>query len=253
MRRWIVAIGAMSILLVVAALIVVAPAEARHGGQGAGKTVVPNDLTTDQVHTAVEAWLDGVGLGDLNVGTSIAFTNHTWVAVVDPATGNNALELVVDRDGVVHPQQTLIWNTAYHTMLAGHEPMSPNAIPGTMSAASHHQAHGTMPHGTDGMMNGDQTRDQMRVMDPEYCDPQAGQTPATTLAEPLTADAARTTAQQWLDTNRPGAVVGTVYGFPGYFTFEVTIDGKLDGLLSVQASTGTVLPQAWHHAVRAAS
>lgn len=257
MRRWMLATGTLAVVLVVTALIVVAPAEARRGGPGAGNVVV----TTDQAMTTTQSYLDGIGLGNLEVGTTIAFANHTWVAIIDPATGDGALELIVDHNGDVHPQRTPMWNTTYRTVLGGHEPIGTAAMSGMMGGAEHSKMHGTMPEDITAMMNGvehhqmngDHNQDRLRTMDPVSCGQAAAQPTQGTLATPLTADAARTVAQTWLDANQAGAIANTVYSFPGYFTFEVTIDGQLDGLLSVRALTGTVMPQGWHRTVRATS
>ena len=263
-------------LLISVVAFAAAPAVARQNGPGlaAGATTT---LTDDDARAAVTAYLADAELADLEVGDVITFTNHTYVVVVDPATGDGAIELIVDPAGVVHPQRTLMWNTTWHTVLAGHEPMNPQAMGGMMQhgqqqmagAMQHNQqmagGQGMMQRGMGGMMGQmnqqsatcdlgtmDQTRaqDQDQVRDPATCQQATG--PAATgetLAEPLTADTARTTAQAWLDDNDAGATAGDVTTFPGYFTFAVTTDGAVSGLISVQATTGAVMPQAWHGTV----
>lgn len=268
MRRWILAAGMLSVLLVAATLLVVGPAEARRGepgGPGVGET---NDLTTEEVRSAVDAYLDGVGFGNLEVGTTIAFDNHTWVAVIDPLTGDGAMELVVAPDGVVHPQRTLMWNTTYHAALTSQPGMTQhgmNDMNGMMGGGQHSQMHGDqgmMPQHGAGMMNHDRQhqmdgtgtgaadQDRMRIMDPAACQQLEGQADSSaTLDDPLNADTAREAAQGWLDTNDPGTGLGSAVSFPGYFTFEVETDGAISGLLSVQAMTGAIMPQAWHGSV----
>jgi hypothetical protein len=53
-------------------------------------------------------------------------------------------------------------------------------------------------------------------------------------------------AQAWLDRQRPGATAGEPEAFPGYFTLHATRDGKVVGMLSVNAFTGAVWYHTWH-------
>lgn len=285
MRRWMIPLTGLAVALIISVVALAAdPAVARQNGPGvaAGATTT---LTVDDARSAVTAYLADAGITDLEVGEVITFTSHTYVAVVDPTTGDGAIELIVDPTGVVHPQRTLMWNTTYHAVLAGHEPMNSQAMGGMMqhgqqqmSGSTQHgqqQMDGAMQHnqqmaGGQGMMQGgmmgqmnqqsascdlgtmDQTRAQAQdqVHDPAACQQATG--PAATgetLDEPLTADTARTAVQAWLDDNDAGATAGDVTTFPGYFTFTVTSDGAVSGLISVQATTGAVMPQAWHGTV----
>lgn len=59
----------------------------------------------------------------------------------------------------------------------------------------------------------------------------------------VTADQAKTNAQQYLNTYLAGTTVGDVTTFYGYFTIEVLSSGATYGMLSVNAFTG----QAWYH------
>ena len=53
-------------------------------------------------------------------------------------------------------------------------------------------------------------------------------------------------AETWLDRQRPGATAGEPELFPGYFTLHATRDGKVVGMLSVNAFTGAVWYHTWH-------
>ena len=77
-------------------------------------------------------------------------------------------------------------------------------------------------------------------------------TPSTTTSVSLAE--AHTLAQRWLDTNEPGVTVETGGdAFPGYYTLETLKDGKITGMISVNASTGAVWPHWWHGAFIAKS
>ncbi|MDP3972897.1 MAG: hypothetical protein Q8P61_08325 [Candidatus Nanopelagicales bacterium] len=53
-------------------------------------------------------------------------------------------------------------------------------------------------------------------------------------------------ANDWLSTNRPGDTADDVVSFPGYYTMHTVRDGKIDGMLSVNATTGAVWYHTWH-------
>jgi hypothetical protein len=78
----------------------------------------------------------------------------------------------------------------------------------------------------------------------------AGATGATPVVSAV--DAGRL-AQRWLDDQRHGLTVGEPERFPGYYTFETLRGGKIDGMLSVNATTGAVWYHVWHGSFVAAS
>lgn len=55
-------------------------------------------------------------------------------------------------------------------------------------------------------------------------------------------------AADFLTDFLPGAEVLAGQSFPGYVTFDYGRDGRVEGMLSVNASTGLVWPHAWHGA-----
>ncbi len=55
-------------------------------------------------------------------------------------------------------------------------------------------------------------------------------------------------AQKFLDSSLPGTRAADVDAFYGYYTIEVTKDGKVYGMLSVNAYTGAVWYHNWHGA-----
>ena len=64
----------------------------------------------------------------------------------------------------------------------------------------------------------------------------------------VTADQAKTNAQQYLNTYLAGTTVGDLTTFYGYFTIEVLSSGATSGMLSVNAFTGQVWYHTWHGA-----
>lgn len=69
----------------------------------------------------------------------------------------------------------------------------------------------------------------------------------------VTADQAKTNAQQWLDANQPGSTLETPDAFYGYYTLHILKDGKVTGMLSVNAYSGQVWYHTWHGAFVASS
>ncbi|HET9017677.1 MAG TPA: hypothetical protein VFN57_18895 [Thermomicrobiaceae bacterium] len=215
-------------------------------GLGPSRTVATPGATVTmaQARDRATRYLSQVGLGNLEAGPVMQFSNQFYVAVVDPATGSGALELRVSLDGqVVWPEPTMTWNTQYNPMFgsAGPAPRGYGMMGeyGSGSGADGYGygmmggsgAYGNAGDG-DGMMGG--------VWGNGY-QPGAG----SPLATPLTSDTALTRAQAWLAQNQPGVTAADPTAFPGYFTFHTLAGGKITGLISVQASTGAVWQHGW--------
>ena len=62
----------------------------------------------------------------------------------------------------------------------------------------------------------------------------------------ISASEARRIAQRWLDANHSGLRAGEATAFPGYVTYHVERDGRVAGMLSVNAETGAVWYHWWH-------
>ena len=59
---------------------------------------------------------------------------------------------------------------------------------------------------------------------------------------------ARDIATSWLAANRAGTTIGGVDAYPGYFTLDLKRNGTVNGMLSVNSSTGAVWYHTWHGA-----
>jgi|NGEPerStandDraft_9_1074522.scaffolds.fasta_scaffold02420_4 hypothetical protein len=62
----------------------------------------------------------------------------------------------------------------------------------------------------------------------------------------LDAAQAAAAAQAWLRQAGRDVTVGAAEPFPGYYTLHTIRDGRIDGMLSVQATTGAVWYHGWH-------
>lgn len=186
------------------------------------------------------------GYDNLAISEVMQFSNQFYAEAVDTTTGAGALELVMNLNGQSirpEPGPMMMWNTTYSPMFGtnggalrtgmmngagGYGAMAGSGKSGMMGNAS-----GMMGTGS-GMMG---SASGMMGYHPET---------ATTLAQPLTAATAMTTAQTWLNTNRPGVTATDTTAFPGYFTFHTEQNGKITGMLSVQSSTGAIWEHVWH-------
>ena len=63
---------------------------------------------------------------------------------------------------------------------------------------------------------------------------------------PVSADQAKTLAQQYLDTNLPGLTVAEADTFYGYYTLHTLQNGQVAGMLSINGYTGAVWYHTWH-------
>jgi hypothetical protein len=166
-------------------------------------------VTIDQAATLARQMIARSGNPDLAAMEIMEFTNNFYVVVAEKSTGVGAFELIVERNGVVHPEPgpNMMWNLKYGHMAGW---------------------------GGGGMMSGGMMGGGM-----------IGGWGAPT-GQSLTRDQARQAAQGWLNQAFPGAKAEEGMPFYGYFTFDFKRGGKVVGMLSVHASTGQVWYHTWH-------
>lgn len=238
--------------LLVLALALTLPVAAARGQMWSGSTGSGNPATLEQARQRAIAYLDDAGLNDLAVGEVMEFSNHFYVTIVNPTTGDGAFELLVSRDGSgVHPEPTMMWNTEYNPMLGGqgaalHRGMMGGTMMGGMMGGG--MMSGMMSGGMGAGMMGGSATDRQGTTDPSQCGGMMGSAPTAgqTLDQPLTVEQAVTAAQGWLDANRPGTTASEPIAFPGYATLHIERDGQIVGMLSVQTTSGAVWEHSWH-------
>jgi hypothetical protein len=252
MTRRIATIAGVVATVGLLALAVAAPALAGRSGRDemhgwrAGASGEP--ATISAARERAEQYLTENGYTGLEVRGVIQFSSHFYIAVGDATTGNGAMELIVSRDArVAHLAggPAMMWNTTWAP--------APMSGAGMMDQQMHGGMHGSMGPAMRGAMMGQQAshghgmmdREQMhdRSMTPADCSMAGGSTAGATLETPLTVDEARDAAQAWLVDNRDGVTATTALEFPGYVTFVTERAGTIDGLISVQLSTGAI----WGH------
>jgi hypothetical protein len=177
--------------------------------------------------------LASYGATDLVVAEVMEFSNHFYVLVKERSTGVGAIEIIVERNGFVHPEHgpTMMWNTKYGQMrgFGGAGPRGPAGRgygPGMMGRG----------YGPGPMMGG-------RGYGFGPGGPGAAVPPSD---QQIAKDRARQIATRYLGQALPGTAPDAGVIFYGYFTFDVERGGTPVGMLSVNASTGQVWYHTWH-------
>ncbi len=189
---------------------------------------------TQAIHSIAEAKAQAQRFADrlgLKADEVLQFARNYYVKLVD-AKGNGATEVLVDPPtGFVSIEYgpAMMWNTRYGRM------SGTGGMMGSYGAAyARGMGGGMMGSSGYGMMGGVAASGSANA--------------AVSLAE------AHTLAQRWLDTNQPGVKVESGGdSFPGYYTLETLRDGKITGMISVNASSGVVWSHWWHGAFVAKS
>jgi hypothetical protein len=233
-RRYLLA--GLGVLALAAALAI--PAIAQPGWRAGGRwgrglsapsPALRGPVTIDTAVDRVREALANFGYTDLVPKEVMEFSNHFYVLVVEKSTGKGALELIVQRNGAVHPEPgpNMMWNTKYGHMAGAGWGM---------------RGRGMMGQGAPGWGPG-----MMGPGGPGY-GPGQGQAPfqGQVPAQTVTRQRARQLAAQFLAQTSPGATPDEGTEFYGYFTFDVERAGQIVGMLSVNAYTGRVWYHTWH-------
>ncbi len=169
------------------------------------------DSTADRVKETMRVR----GYDELVVEEVMEFSNHFYVRVKEKSTGIGAFELIVERNGFVHPEPgpNMMWNTKYGHMAGFDGMMSPRMM-------GYGYGSGPQGWGWSGQPN--------------------------VQVQGLTAERARQIAAQYLSSVFPGTTADPGTAFYGYFTFDVERDGTAVGMLSVNVYTGQVWYHTWH-------
>jgi hypothetical protein len=174
---------------------------------------------------------------DLRVGEVMQFSDGFY-AELEEQNGAPATEILIDgRTGAVWFEYgpAMMWNTRYGMMRDGSADVGiDGSMMGWMLGQGGMMASGGMM-GSGGVMGDDAGAGHMWTPGDR-----------TGSDRPVTAAEARRIAQRWLGANRDGLRASVPEAFPGYYTLHVERDGRTEGMLSVNASTGAVWYHWWH-------
>jgi hypothetical protein len=160
------------------------------------------------------------------------FERNYYVKLIDKQ-GRNATEVLVDpASGAVSLEYgpAMMWNTKYG-MASG------RLGSGMMNTSTIRSMMGRYGGSYGGMMRGSSSG----MMGGGFGVAPAQPAGSVSLAR------AHVLAQQWLDANEPATTVERAGdAFPGYYTLETLQGGKINGMISVNSSSGAVWPHWWH-------
>jgi hypothetical protein len=244
MRMWIV-LGVIGVVGVLALPVLGQPSTPPYrmpgtGYMGQGQPAAAQPISIEQAEKIARQVLARGGYAGLALDEIQEFSNNFYVAVKYKTGGAGAFEFLIDRySGFVHPEpQTMMWNTQFGHMAGwggggtGGGMMSGSGYgPGGMMGGS---GYGPGMMGGNGYGPGGQPG------------PGFGTGSAQAVKPQVTAPQAKTIAQTFLNAQLPGTKVRNVDTFPGYYTLDVIRDGKVAGMLSVNAYTGQVWYHGWH-------
>ena len=223
------------------------------GHMGGPQQPAGQPISITQAETIARQVLDRSGFAGLVPGHIMEFSNHFYVAVMYKVGGQGALELLIDRyTGGVHPEpQSMMWNTQFGHM-AGWTGLTSGTmgrgmvIPGGAGSMMGPGGGSIMmgPGGPGGSTMGPGGATMMSGgMGPGMM----GQISAPSVSPSVTPAQAKSLTQKFLDARLPGAKAeDDVTTFPGYYTLDFARDGKIVGMLSVNAYTGQIWYHAWH-------
>ncbi len=187
-------------------------------------------LTISEAKDAATKYLATLGSKNLTVDEIMLFDNNAYVAIKDSSTGVGAFELLVNpgtKQAFPEYGPNMMWNLQYGHMY-GNTNSTNNQ--GGMMGGNMMGGHGIM--GNQGMMSG------LGQVNPGAYLPGKMS---------ITSNQALKIAQSYLDKAYPSVQVDkTADEFPGYYTIEVTQNGIISGMLSVNGFTGQVWYHTWH-------
>jgi len=201
------------------------------GNFGPARSSAAEPLTVDEAREAVQSYLDRLDYADLEVGEIMIFDNHAYAEVVVKESGSGAFEVLVDPTSkavFLEYGPAMMWNTDYGMLGArGLGMMGGGMMGGGMTLAPALRFGASAGVGRGYLAPGTPTI------------PVGG----------VTAEQAIEVAQEYVDQYSPGVILDEeVDEFPGYFTLHTLKDGKILGMLSVNAYTGQVWVHTWHGA-----
>jgi hypothetical protein len=171
-----------------------------------------------------QQFADRLGLKTAEV---MQFSDNFYVRL-DDETSHGATEVLVDpKTGDVSLEYgpSMMWNTRYGMMSGG-------SGAGMMGGAESGMMGGGMGSGS-AMMGS-------HGGNPNWTPPTSG------TSGPVSRNKARQIANTWLADKDKAMTAGEPDAMPGYFTMETLRNGKVDGMLSVNVSTGALWYHWWH-------
>lgn len=215
-------------------------------------------ISIDQAADAARRYVTDQGNTDLKVTRILEFTNGFYVRVGEQSTGTGAYELRIDRNSGDVSRTTgpgTMWNRKYEVGIGGIEGMmGEGGILGCTNGDDDEGDYGDSYNGMEGMYRGnmswnDGTSGMMGsggMMDSDgIIGSGTVNKDATTADMTIKSADAGSRAQKYADSQFPGSKVSNPDMFYGYYTVDITKDGRVLALISVNGYSGQVWLQTW--------
>lgn len=165
-------------------------------------------ISIEEAAEIAENYLTSLGNEDLAIEEVEEYSNNFYFAIHEKSTGIGVSQMLIDRfTGNVYPEP------------------GPSMMWGTKS-------------GMGGMMGGNMMGGMMQG------GTMGGGSPTAEM--PISKDQAKLYTEQFLASYMPGATVGEVHTFYGYYHMHVLVDGEMYGMLDVNGYSGQVWYHIWH-------
>ncbi len=188
---------------------------------GQGQTVPPAPVTLDEAKTTAQQYLVSLNNPNLAIKEIMEFQYNFYIIYYEKDTGRGAFEMLVWKQ--VPSEGMMGGGTGMGGMMSGYGAVgviTPEPGPNMMWNSKY----SPMNNGIMGVSN------------------------QASSAATISNDKASQLVQQYLDSNSDNAKVEMGTQFYGYYTFDFTVNGKIAGMVSVNANTGQVWYHSWHGA-----
>ena len=223
---WVVLLVALVTILVVGsyAAVLYVPRMMNNMGsnQGANNQQI---ITMAQAVQTFKNYLSSTGNPDLALHEVEEYQNNFYAAYYETSTGRFAFQMLIWKPGASMMGGSMGGMMGDNGMMSGIAMPEPG--PNMMWNTKYGMMNGMMSSGMMGGMMGSYGR---------------GTSPNMTIS----AEQARTMAQQYLDGSLPGKTASDADTYYGYYTIDVLLNGSTFGMVSVNGYTGQVWYHSWH-------
>ena len=209
-------------------------------------------LDNSKALSRVSSFLDTLNNSDLGIGVLSENNNSFYVAIQEKSTGVYAFDLLVDKmTGAIYaePGPNMVWNTKYGFMQLFGMGMNSNQFNmqsmSPMGSNDNDNSRG-MSNGQS-PMNMNSQSNSMGTMMTKIAHIQVN--PFATTMMSISNNDVTQIAQQFLDTNSPNSSIEKIRMYYGYYTIDVSQNGKVDSSLAINGYTGQMWFKTWHDGI----
>lgn len=211
-------------------------------------------LDNSKAVSRVSNFLDVLNNSNLEIGVLSENNNNFYVAIQEKNTGVYAFDLLIDKmTGAVYAESgpNIAWNAKYGFMQFFGMGMNSNQF----NMQPMMNSMGGMGTSNDNSMDISDSQSTMNMnslnsmgfMMTKIAHIQVN--PFATTMMTVTNNKVMQIAQKFLDTNSPNSSIKKIRMYYGYYTVDVSQDGKINSNLVVNGYTGQIWFKAWHNGI----